>query len=70
MMMNVTKKRRKEAINNCERERWSEEESYLFISESHHALLASVDTYEIKMKRRDDDKKWQEQEKRESLLNC
>jgi len=51
------KERRKEAINNRERERRSEERSYLFISESHHALLASVDTYETKTKRRDDDKK-------------
>jgi len=56
-MTNFTKERRKEAINDCERERRSEEKSYLFISESRHALLASVDTYEMKTKRRDDDKK-------------
>ncbi len=64
------KEKRKEAINDRKRERRSEEKSYLFISESRHALLASVDTYEMKMKRRDDNKKWREQEKRESLLNC
>ncbi len=69
-MMNVMKERRKEVINNRKQERWSEEESYLFISESHNALLASVDTYEMKMKRRDDDKKWWEWKKWESLLNC
>jgi len=56
-MMNVVKERRKEAINDRERERQSEEKSYLFISESRHALLASVNTYETKMKRRDNDKK-------------
>jgi len=56
-MMNVAKKRRKEAINDRERERQSEEKSYLFISESRHALLASVNTYETKTKRHDDDKK-------------
>jgi len=56
-MMNVVKERRKEAINDRERERQSEEKSYLFISESHHALLASVNTYEMKTKRCDDDEK-------------
>jgi len=56
-MMNVAKKRRKEAINDRERERQSEEKSYLFISESRHALLASVNTYETKTKRHDNDKK-------------
>ncbi len=56
-MMNVAKKRKKEAINDRERERQSEEKSYLFISESRHALLASVNTYETKTKRHDDDKK-------------
>ena len=69
-MTNVTKERRKEMINNREREHWSEEESYLFISESHHALLASVNTYEMKMKWHDNNKKWWEREKWESLLNC
>ncbi len=69
-MMNVVKERRKEAINDRKREHWSEEESYLFISESHHALLTSVDIYKTKTKRCDDNKKWQEQERRESLLNC
>jgi len=48
--MNVVKERRKEAINDRERERRSEEESYLFVSESRHALLASVNTYETKTK--------------------
>ncbi len=56
-MMNVVKKRRKEVINNCKWECWSEERSYLFINESHHALLTSVDTYKMKMKQCDDDKK-------------
>jgi len=56
-MMNIVKERRKEAINDRERERQSEEKSYLFISESHHALLASVDTYKMKTKRCDDDEK-------------
>jgi len=56
-MMNVAKERRKEAINDRERECRSEGKSYLFVSESRHALLASVDTYEAKTKRRDDDKK-------------
>jgi len=50
MMMNVAKKRRKEAINDREQERRSEEESYLFISKSRHALLTSVNTYETKTK--------------------
>jgi len=54
---NVAKKRRKEAINDRERECQSEEKSYLFISESRHALLASVDTYETKMKQHNNDKK-------------
>jgi len=49
-MMNVAKERRKEAINDRERERRREEKSYLFISESRHALLASVDTYKMKTK--------------------
>ncbi len=62
-MMNIMKERRKEAINDRKQKRWSEEESYLFISESHHALLASVDTYKMKMKRCDDDKKWWERKK-------
>jgi len=56
-MMNIVKERRKEAINDRERERQSEEKSYLFISESHHALLASVNTYKMKTKRCDDDEK-------------
>ena len=60
--MNVVKKRRKEAINDCKWECQSEEKSYLFISKSHHALLASVNTYKIKTKQHDDDKKWQEWE--------
>ncbi len=66
---NIMKEQRKEVINDCERECWSEDKSYLFISESCHALLASVNTYEMKMKQRDDDKKWWEWEKQESLLN-
>ncbi len=69
-MMNVAKEWRKEAINDREQEHQSEEESYLFVSESRHTLLASVDTYKMKTKWRDDDKKWQKQEKWESLLNC
>jgi len=56
-MSDVMKKQRKIIIKNCKQEHQSEEESYLFISESHHALLASNDTYEMKMKRCDDDKK-------------
>ncbi len=56
--MNVVKEWRKEVINDREREHWSKEESYLFISESHHALLTSVNTYETKTKQHDDDKKW------------
>ncbi len=56
-MMNVMKEQRKEVINDCKWECQSEEESYLFINESHHALLASIDTYKIKMKQRVDDKK-------------
>jgi len=67
---NIMKERRKEAINDRERERRSEERSYLFISESRHALLASVDTYETKTKRHDDDKKWRRRERWELLLNC
>ena len=69
-MMNVAKEWRKEAINDCRQERWSEEESYLFVSESHHALLASVNTYKMKMKQHDDNKKWQEREKWKLLFNC
>ncbi len=68
-MMNVVKKQRKEAINDCKQERWSERKSYLFINEFHHALLASVDTYEMKMKQHNDDEKWQEWKKQEFLLN-
>jgi len=49
-IMNVAKERRKEAINDREQEHRSEERNYLFISESHHALLASVNTYKTKMK--------------------
>ncbi len=56
-MMNIMKEQRKEAINDCKRERQSEERSYLFISESHHALLTSVNTYEIKTKQCDNDEK-------------
>ncbi len=69
-MMNVAKEWRKEAINDHEQERWSEERSYLFISESHYALLTSVDTYKMKMKRCDDNKKWQKWKKWKLLLNC
>jgi len=68
--MNVAKEQRKEAINNRKREHQSEEESYLFVSESHHTLLASVNTYKMKTKWRDNDKKWQKQEKWKSLFNC
>ncbi len=69
-MMNVMKKWRKEVINDRKRECWSEEKSYLFISKSRHTLLASVNTYEMKTKWCDDDEKWWEWERRESLLNC
>ncbi len=69
-MMNVAKEWRKEVINDYEREHWSEEKSYLFVSESCYTLLASVNTYEMKTKQHDDDKKWWEREKQESLLNC
>ncbi len=69
-MTNVVKEWREEAINDRKWEHWSEEESYLFISESRHALLASINTYETKMKQHDDNKKWWEQEKWESILNC
>ncbi len=69
-MMNVAKEWRKEVINDHEREHWSEEKSYLFVSESCYTLLASVNTYEMKTKQHDDDKKWWEREKQESLLNC
>ncbi len=62
-MMNVVKEWRKEAINDHKRECQSEEESYLFISESCHALLTSVDTYEMKMKQHDNDEKWWRWEK-------
>jgi len=56
-MMNIMKERIKEAINDRERKHQSEEKSYLFISESHYTLLASVNTYEMKTKQCDDDKK-------------
>ncbi len=68
--MNVVKEWRKEVINDCKWEHWSEEKSYLFISKFHHALLTSVNTYEMKAKWRDDDEKWWKWEKWESLLNC
>ena len=68
--MNVAKEQRKEAINDRKREHQSEEESYLFISESRHTLLASVNTYKMKTKWRDDNKKWQKREKWKSLFNC
>ncbi len=57
-MMNIMKEQRKEVINDRKQECWSEEKSYLFINESHHALLTSIDTYKTKMKWCDDDKKW------------
>ncbi len=69
-MMNVVKKWRKEVINDRERECQSEEKSYLFISESRHALLASVDIYKMKMKWCDDDEKWQRWERWKFLLDC
>ncbi len=69
-MMNVAKKWRKEAINDYKQEHQSEEKSYLFINESHHALLTSVNTYKIKMKWCNDNKKWQEWKKWEFLFNC
>ncbi len=69
-MMNVAKKWRKEVINDCKQEHWSEEKSYLFINESCHTLLASVNTYEMKMKWHDDDEKWWRWKKWESLFNC
>ncbi len=56
-MMNVAKEWRKKVINDCEWEHWSEEKSYLFISESRHALLVLVNTHKMKMKQHDDDKK-------------
>ena len=59
---------RKIVIKSRKREHWSEEKSYLLVSESRHALLASDDTYKIKMKRHDNDEKWWK--KQESLLNC
>ncbi len=67
-MSDVMKEWRKIVIKSRKRECQSEEKSYLFISESRHALLASDDTYKTKMKQRDDDEKWQK--KRELLLNC
>ena len=48
---------RKIVINDCKWKCWSERRNYLFINESHHALLTSVNTYEMKMKWHDDDKK-------------
>ncbi len=69
-MMNVAKEWRKEVINDCKQECWSEEKSYLFISKSHYALLASINIYKMKMKQCDDNKKWWEREKWKSLLNC
>ncbi len=69
-MMNVAKEWRKEAINDREWECRSEEESYLFINESRHALFTSVNTYEMKTKWRDDNKKWQERERWKFLFNC
>ncbi len=69
-MINVMKERRKEMINDHKQERWSEEKSYLFVSESRHALLTSVNTYKMKMKQCDDDEKWWERERRKSLFNC
>ncbi len=62
------KERRKIAIKSREREHWSEERSYLFVSKSRHALLTSDDTYKMKMKQRDNDEKWWK--KWELLLNC
>ncbi len=49
---------RKIMIKSCKQEHWSEEKSYLFVSESRHTLLTSDNTYEMKMKWRDDDEKW------------
>jgi len=47
---NVMNERRKIMINDCKWECQSERKNYLFIIESHHALLTSVNTYKIKMK--------------------
>ncbi len=69
-MTNVAKEWRKEVINDCKWEHQSEERSYLFISESHYTLLASIDTYKMKMKQRDNNKKWWRREKWKLLLNC
>ncbi len=69
-MMNVMKEWRKEMTNDHEWEHQSEEESYLFVSESCHALLASINTYEMKMKWHDNNKKWRERKRWEFLLNC
>ena len=69
-IINVTKEQRKEVINDCKQEHQSEERSYLFISESHYTLLASIDTYKMKMKQHDNNKKWWRREKWNLLLNC
>ncbi len=47
-MMNIMKEWRKEAINDYKWEHWSEEKSYLFISESHHTLLHQRFNKELK----------------------
>ncbi len=69
-MNDVMNERRNVMINDCKQECWSERKNYLFVNKSHHALLASVDTYETKMKQHDNDEKWWKRKKWESLLNC
>ncbi len=69
-MSDIMNERRKIMINDCKQEHWSERRSYLFISKSCHALLTSVDTYKMKMKWYNNDKKWWEWERWKSLLNC
>ncbi len=62
-MMNVVKEWRKEVINDRKWKCQSEEKNYLFISESHHALLTLIDTYKMKIKWCNDDEKWWEWKK-------
>ncbi len=49
-MNDVVNARRNVVINDCRWKYWSERKDYLFINESHHALLASVNTYKMKIK--------------------
>ncbi len=67
---NAAEGRRKEAANGRGRKRRSGGGGYLFISESRHALLASVNTHEAEAERCGGDEEWRGRGGRGPLLDC